>query len=292
MVIATYIILAWLGLGFGSFINALVWRLHEQEIGHRKQGRDKKILSPKSSVLSPKELSIVNGRSVCPNCRHQLAWYDLMPVVSWLWLKGRCRYCQKSVSAQYPAVELALALVFTLSYAFWPEAVAGWQWVIFIAWLAAAVGLLALLIYDARYMLLPNKIIYPTLLVAVAGRLSFLIGSEPHKWHALGDWALGVVVASGLFGALYYASRGRWIGFGDVRLGLVTGTLLATPQKSFLMLFLASVMGMLFALPAVAAGKRTMASKIPFGPFLISATAVAVVWGQDVINWYKRVFLP
>jgi leader peptidase (prepilin peptidase)/N-methyltransferase len=77
------IILAWLGLCAGSFVNALVWRLHEQQKGDKKQKTKAKAAN----------LSIINGRSVCPNCRHQLAWYDLLPVASWLMLKGRCRYC-------------------------------------------------------------------------------------------------------------------------------------------------------------------------------------------------------
>jgi prepilin signal peptidase PulO-like enzyme (type II secretory pathway) len=281
MTIAIFIFLAWFGLGFGSFVNALVWRLHEQgeDKGQRAKGK-------------VENLSIVSGRSVCPNCGHQLGWHDLIPVVSWLWLLGRCRYCKKPISAQYPLVELTLALVFTLSYAFWPTSVTGWQWALFLSWLASAVGLLALLVYDARYMLLPNKIIYPTLLVAVVGRTVYLLGYEPRKAHALALWALSIIVASGLFAAIYYLSQGKLIGFGDVRLGLVSGTLLATPQKSFLMIFLASIIGVLLVLPTVVAGKRNLASKVPFGPFLITATAIAVVWGQNIVDWYKRVFLP
>lgn len=276
-----YIVLVWFGLALGSFVNALIWRLHEQS-------QAKKSKSNKSKA----NLSIINGRSVCPNCRHKLAWYDLIPILSWVFLKGRCRYCKKPIPIQYPLVELALALVFTLSYAFWPVSISGGQWVLFITWLLAAVGLLALLVYDAHWMLLPNKIIYPTLAVAAVGRVVYLIGYEPHRLHALLYWLLGVAVASGLFWILYTVSRGKWIGYGDVRLGLITGTLLATPAKSFLMIFLASVMGVVLIIPALAAGKKTLASKLPYGPFLITATAICVLLGQPIIDWYKRIFLP
>jgi prepilin signal peptidase PulO-like enzyme (type II secretory pathway) len=276
MVVVTYILLAWFGLAFGSFVNALVWRLHEQST--RKKSKKK-------------DLSIINGRSVCPHCRHQLAWYDLLPVVSWLWLRGKCRYCKKPISAQYPAVELALALVFTFSYAFWPADVTGWQWALFAAWLLSAVGLMALLVYDMRWMLLPNKIIYPTLLVATVGRLIYILGAEPRKLHALAFWGLAVVVSSGIFWVLFTISKGKWIGYGDVRLGLITGTLLATPAKSFLMIFIASAMGVIVIIPALALGKKTLASKIPYGPFLITSTAVCVLFGQSIVDWYQRIFL-
>src|SRR5664279_5463431 len=135
---------------------------------------------------------------------------------------------------------------------------------------------MALLVYDARWFLLPNKIIYPTFFVAAAGRLVYLIGYSPNKGHALLMWFLSVAVASGMFWLLYIISNGKWIGFGDVRLGLITGTVLATPAKSFLMIFMGSILGTLFILPAIAVGKKSLTSKLPYGPFLIAATAVVV----------------
>lgn len=266
-----------LGLCLGSFINALVWRLKEN--------------SRKSKVESRK-LSIFTGRSICPKCHHELAWYDLVPVFSWLYLRRRCRYCKIPISIQYPIVELATAAVFVLSYIYWPQQLHGGQLVLFITWLASSVGLMALLVYDLKWMLLPNGIIYPTLLIAVAGKLAYLIGYEPHKLHSTGLWALSVLVASGVFWLLYMVSKGKWIGYGDVRLGLITGTLLQTPLKSLLMIFLASVIGCLAILPLISAGKRQLSAKIPYGPFLITATFVCLLFGDSLIDWYKRVFLP
>jgi len=273
MVVAI-VALAVFGLAFGSFVNALVWRVHEQS---------------KKKKLKSVNLSIVNGRSICPHCKHVLGSSDLVPVFSWLYLRGKCRYCKKPVSKQYPLVEITGALVFALSYVFWPQDLAGaGQWVLFITWLAASVGLLALLVYDARWMLLPNRILYPAFYIATAGRLIYIIGFEHRKLHALIMWAASILVASGIFWILFTVSQGKWIGYGDVRLGLVTGTLLADPAKSFLMIILGSLLGTLFILPALALGKKNLASKLPYGPFLIGATAIVVLFGERILDWYKH----
>src|SRR5579859_6975507 len=183
------------GLAAGSFINALVWRLHEQEKG---QGAQK--------------LSIFHGRSICPHCKRELAVRDLLPVISWLSLKGRCRYCQQSISIQYPVVELTMAVVFVLSYILWPfDLVAAGQKTLFITWLVCSIGLLALLVYDYKWLLLPNRIIYPTLTVALTGRLVHLAFFTDSKGHELLLLFFSLLITSGLFWILFEVSRGRWI---------------------------------------------------------------------------------
>jgi len=274
------IFLTWLGLASGSFANALVWRLREQASSSGTNPR-----------FSAKELSIIKGRSMCPHCGHQLSAGDLVPVLSWLFLSGRCRYCNSSISAQYPIVELSGALVFTLSYVFWPGGVhGGSDWLLLITWLLSAVGLLALLIYDARWTILPNKIIYPTLFIALAGRLLNIVLFSDNKAHHLWLLASSLLVASGVFWLLFMFSKGRWIGYGDVRLGLVIGALLASPTKSFLMIFMASVLGLLFTSPALVRKQKNLASQMPFGPFLISACWLTLLFGDRLINWYTQLF--
>lgn len=266
------VILLWLGLCAGSFVNALVWRIHEQ-----------------SKAKKAVNLSVLTGRSMCPNCRHTLAWYDLIPLLSWLILGGKCRYCKKSISYQYPLVELIAGLVFAGSYLLWPQTVStDGQWLLLTTWLVASVGLLALAIYDLRWMLLPNRIIYPTLLVAVIGRAAYIAFFDNRPAHALGLWALSVLISSGVFYLLYIVSQGKWIGFGDVRLGLITGTLLATPQNSLLMVFLASLIGCLAALPDLLRHKKSLASRLPYGPFLIMATLIVVLYGPSLLDHYRR----
>ncbi len=262
------------GLGLGSFINALIWRVYQQEKAKSKAAKQK--------------LSILRGRSMCVHCKHQLATADLVPILSWLWLKGRCRYCKKPISWQYPVVEIATALIFVGSYILWPVNLdTTGAWLLFITWLVSSVGLMALLVYDLKWMLLPNRIIYPTFFVALIGRLSYIVFFAEGKAHSFWLLVFSLVVSSGVFWLMFQVSRGQWIGFGDVRLGLITGTLLADPAKSAAMIFIASLLGSLVALPGLITGKKTMSSKLPYGPFLIVATAIAMLFGSPIIDWYK-----
>lgn len=263
-----------LGLCLGSFVNALVYRLHEQS---RKSSKSKK-------------LSIVNGRSICVHCGHVLSWRDLIPVLSWTLLRGRCRYCNKPVSWQYPVVELAVAGLFVISYLFWPVIEAPLDsldsYVNFIAWLAVLTGFTALFIYDLRWMLLPNRIIYP-LLASAAVLATYNILSADNVVQASYDTLMSVVIASGVFYLLFLVSNGRWIGGGDVKLGLLIGLMLADPFKAFLMLMAASTLGTLLVLPGLLLKKLKTTSRIPFGPFLMAGALFAMLFGQTLIDWYK-----
>lgn len=280
------VILLVLGLAFGSFVNALIWRLHEQEL--RAKSQELRAKDSQLSAFKNSQLSILSGRSQCIHCGHKLATKDLMPVASWLFLRGRCRYCAKPISKQYPIVELIMPAVFVMSYLLWPQDLSqSGQRLLFSSWLAASVGLLALAVYDLRWMLLPNKLVYPTFVVAAVGRVTYIIGYEPTKWSALLNWAGAVAVASGLFFLIYNLSE-KYIGGGDITLGLVTGTILATPFKAVLLIFLASVLGLLFALPGLISHSKKLTSKIPYGPFLIAATFIVVLFGQAISDWYAR----
>jgi leader peptidase (prepilin peptidase)/N-methyltransferase len=271
------IVLFFVGLCLGSFVNATVWRLHE----HANAKRSKK-------GIKKANLSIVSGRSICPHCKHQLSALDLIPVFSWLFLRGKCRYCHKPIPDS-PLVELTMGIVFAGSYLFWPHTVGlDGQWILLSTWLAASVGLLVLAVYDLRWMILPNRVIYPTLLLSVIGRLGYLTAFEKKPLHALLMWAFSIIISSGVFLALFLYSKGKWIGYGDVRLGLITGTLLGDPQKSLLMIFLASFIGTLLVIPDLLRGKKTMSSKLSYGPLLIAATTIIIIFGDSLLNWYKN----
>lgn len=274
MIIAALLVL---GLCFGSFDNALVWRLHE-------------LSKPKKQrVASDAELSISRGRSMCPDCQHSLAWYDLVPVVSWLSVGGRCRYCHKPIAIQYPLVELATAGLFVLSYMYWPAALQGSQWAVFGLWLALLVGLMALLIYDLRWLLLPNKLVYPLTGLAAAQALIGIVSAASPVKAAL-NTLLAVVVGSGLFYVLFQVSDGKWIGGGDVKLGWIFGLVVASPLSSFLVIFLASLIGSLVAVPLLLTKRLKKTSVIAFGPFLIIATIGVQLFGADLLVWYQRMF--
>lgn len=270
--LAIAICLAALGAAGGSFASAVVWRLHRQLAG----SKDKK-------------LSILNGRSMCPSCKHQLVWYDLVPLISWLVQKGRCRYCQKPISFSYLSLEIMGALTFAASYLWWPaDLSANTARLQLAGWLLVFTGLLALAFYDLRWKLLPSRILYPSAAVAIIVKIANLGLYDSRPLHSVELWAGSIAVASGIFWLLYQLSQGRWIGYGDVRLGLISGTVLASPQKSLLMIFLASILGSLAALPGLLTGKRQLNSQIPYGPFLITATAISVLFGQSLLDWYQR----
>lgn len=269
------VVLVAFGLCLGSFVNALVWRLHEQS----RAGKSAK-----------DELSISKGRSMCPNCRHELAARDLVPLFSWLALKGRCRYCHKAISPQYPLVELTVAILFVASYVWWPVTLHGSQVAVFVLWLVLLTGLVALLVYDLRWLLLPNRLIYP--LSAVAALMALVnVVSADRPLKALLNLVLAVLVGGGIFYLLFQVSHGKWIGGGDVRLGWLLGLVAATPARSLLFIFLASIIGTLVSIPLLAKHKLKRSSTIPFGPFLIIGLVITQLFGAAMLHWYRYRFL-
>jgi len=248
-----------LGVVVGSFLNALVWRIHKRiSIGGKE-------------------------RSQCVHCHHKLAWYDLIPIISWLILAAKCRYCKKPISAQYPLVELANGLLWLVS--FWVLSPTNLiEFIIVVIWLVAASVMLALAVYDIRWMELPDR------LVATFGILAFLVTIFNL---AIGDQSLyeyinpllGLIFIAGLFYFLFQISDGKWIGGGDVKLAVGMGLLLGL-QGSVMALFIASLLGSIFGLSAIAIFKRDRKQLIPFGPFLLIATFLVFLFGEQIFGWY------
>lgn len=256
------VMLIGLGLIFGSFINALVWRLHT--------GKD-----------------WVSGRSECSHCHHVLGPLDLIPVVSWIWLRGKCRYCHKKIDDN-PLVELAVPVLFVLSYYCWPSDLVGTNLLQFVLWLVFLVGFVALAVYDLRWYLLPNKMVFP--LIALAALQVLLVAVLDMNWRIIAGAAGGVLVVSGIFYLLFQVSKGAWIGGGDVKLGIALGMLAGGVIEGFLLLFSASVLGMLVSLPLILQGKANRKTQLPFGPLLIAGLIVVKLFGSTVIGWYAGLF--
>lgn len=248
-----------------------------------------KAQSSKSKTQTKKiaRYSISKGRSMCPHCKHELAAKDLLPVLSWLSLRGKCRYCSQPISRQYPVVELATATLFIASYIFWPTPITATDTLaigLFLAWLVCLVGFMALVVYDLRWMLLPNRIVF--FLYGVAGISVVIKVIQEKSSEPLVGALLGILVGGGIFYALFQISGGRWIGGGDVKLGFVLGALVGTPLQAMLMLFIASSLGCIVSLPLLITGKASRSSHIPFGPFLIVATIIVVLFGASFTDWY------
>lgn len=246
------------GLAMGSFVGALVWRLHTKR-------------------------NFINDRSECEHCHHKLGPLDLIPIVSWLWLRGKCRYCQASISWLNPILEVTVGFLFVVSYLFWPLGFAEWQAIAsFCIWLMYIVLLASLFLYDLRWMLLPDKLVWPLITLGLfdAALRTSLVGSS-YVIHVI----VGVAVLAGSYGLLYMVSKGKWVGFGDVKLGIFMGAVLGGAE-AFLVLLLANVLGFLVVVPGLMSGKLTRKSRVPFGPFLIAAFFITGLFGSAILGWY------
>lgn len=279
-------ILAVFGLLLGSFAGATVWRLRARQLlFDKKQGEavDAKEYVRLKPLATQK---VASDRSRCLNCGYTLRWYDLVPLFSWLSLRGRCRSCRKPIGYFEPLMELGTAALFVVSYLFWPflldDALAIVQFAI---WLLACVGLVILFAYDAKWFLLPDKITWTVVsLGAISVLFSMAQAGEPLGVLLNAAGAVGAL--SGLYLVLYLVSKGQWIGFGDIKLGLGLGLLLGDWQLGLLALFLANVIGCLVVIPFMIAGKVGRTSQVPFGPLLIAGAVIAKLFGFVIVDWF------
>ncbi|HSW75135.1 MAG TPA: prepilin peptidase [Candidatus Saccharimonadales bacterium] len=255
--------LAALGLIFGSFVNALVWRLRNKR-------------------------NWVSERSECVHCHHTLAPRDLIPVLSYIALKGKCRYCGKKID-DTPMPEVAAALLFVGSYIFWPIQIHGLGLFQFVCWLLILIAFTALAVYDLKWFLLPDKIVFPLIGFVILQILAQKVLYH-FAWHDVGAAALGAVVLSGIFYILFVVSDGAWIGGGDVKLAIALGLIASDPLRATLILFFASIIGVLAAIPAMLKTKKALKMQIPFGPFLILATIIVQLFGASIVHWYTGFF--
>jgi prepilin signal peptidase PulO-like enzyme (type II secretory pathway) len=187
-------------------------------------------------------------------------------------------------------VEALTAALFVVSYVFWPYQLSQTAGVVrLVFWLAFVVGFVALFVYDLRWMLLPNRIVYALLGLAAAQVVvvAMLEGDAGVVTGAL----LGLAMVGGLFYALFQVSGGRWIGGGDVKLGAILGLLVGGPAMALLTLFVASTAGSLVSIPLMATGKVKRTSRVPFGPFLLLAGIVVQLFGASIVAWYERTVL-
>lgn len=243
------------GAIIGSFLNAVIFRLRTRE-------------------------SIAHGRSHCMRCRHALGVADLVPVLSWLMLRGRCRYCSEPISPQYVIVEAVTGLAFLVAaLRTWGDA-ASFDAVglatVLLHW-AAIAALVIVFVYDLRYMLILRGVVLPAAVIAALANLWLGV-----PWTSV---AIGVLVGGGFFLLQRVVSKGEWVGGGDVNLGWFMGALLGWPHV-LVALFIAYVSGAAVGV-ALLAGKRAgWRSEIPFGTFLAAATFIAMLWGGDIVSWY------
>ena len=211
------------GLVVGSFLNCVIYRLNTKE-------------------------SFLFSRSHCPKCHHILKWYDLIPILSFIIVKGKCRYCKKKISWQYPLVEIFTGLIF-LSLV-----TCHLSLVTLIYYIVVSSLLIVIFVYDLKHYIIPDKVIYPAIAIA------FL--------YTLGDPALlmkpGLVaafLASAFFLIIVILSRGKWMGVGDIKLAFLMGLVLGFPNI-LVALFFAFLLGAIIGIGLIISGKKTLKSEV------------------------------
>lgn len=284
--IIIYSILIIFGLMFGSFAGATVWRLRARQLVEDKIEGEEYDEDEYEKLLPLTKDSLRTDRSRCLHCEHPLAWYDLVPLVSWLGLGGKCRYCRKKIGSFEPLMEIGVATFFVLSYALWPTPLDDiFTLFAFIVWLISGVMLAILFAYDLKWFLLPDSIVYPLIAASIAVA-AVKVATAPNITMAFIDLAGAVAILSGLHYVLHKVSKGQWMGFGDVKLGLALGLLLADWKLAFIALFAANLIGCLIVIPGMIAGKLSRTSRVPFGPMLIAGMIVAMLWGPMILMAY------
>lgn len=250
-------ICALFGLAVGSFLNVVIYRV-------------------------PRNESIVSPRSRCPSCGVAIKERDNIPVFSWLLLRGRCRNCRAPISPRYLFVELAGGALFA-----GVGARLGFNWDL-PAFLVLLAGLLALACIDLEHLVLPKKVVYPTLVMV--GGLLVLAAAVTGEWHNLLVAAICSISWFVVFFLMNFASP-RVLGFGDVRLALVLGLGLGWLGWRYVILgfFAANLIGAIVGLTLIVMKKMTRDQPIPYGVFLAIGTALAVFTGPEVTSWFSSI---
>lgn len=279
-----FVLFGFLGAIVGSFLNVVIHRV-------------------------PLEKSIVFPNSACPNCKNSIKPYDNIPILSWLILGGKCRNCKEPISARYPAVELLTALVFLLVY---------WQigFTLFLpVGLIFAATMISLIFIDKEHMILPDVITFPLMFFALIVRLIYPIIYQTDFFQdtrvsplasidpGVPAWAVSIIgaiigglVGGGslwLVGELWKRLRGvEAMGFGDVKMMFGVGALLGW-QLTFLTIFLGALTGSVIGIFVMMKDRENgMQAKIPFGIFLGIGAIIALLFGEQIINWYFATFVP
>lgn len=246
------------GLIIGSFLNCLIWRLHEKE-------------------------GLMN-RSYCPKCRKQIAWYDNIPILSFIMLKGKCRHCGKPIAWQYPAVELSTGWLFATAYYLnYGGMIDDKLFIVQLLrdWFIIAV-MIVIFIYDLRWSEILDKVTLPACLAALI--INLALGFS--LWNLL----ISGIIGSSFFLIQFLISHGKWIGGGDIRLGLLMGLALGWPVV-ILAVIISYFIGSIVGVGLILAGKKKWGSEVPLGVFLAVGSIISLFFHAQILNWYLNILI-
>ena len=279
MIIFYSIVLFILGSCIGSFLNVVILRTHEKKT--------------------------LGGRSQCPYCKHELQTLDLVPVISYLVLQGKCRYCSHKLSIQYPLVELLTAVSFTLVFlAFNSDFVSSiWYLVsgiqntkyeilnILFAFFVTSV-FMVVSVYDLRWGLIPDKIILPASITALTYQILLFVLNTRYEILNTALLGLGLTLLTAFCVGLFFlllivVTKGKGMGGGDLKLSVFIALALGFPL-TLIALLLAFLTGALASVILLLSGKKGLKSKIPFGPFLALGAVLSMILGPNLWRAYLQ----
>lgn len=239
-----------LGLVLGSFLNVVIYRL-------------------------PRRESLVRPGSHCPQCGANIRWYDNIPVVSWLVLRGRCRSCAVRISSRYPLVEAITGVAFAL--AMWRFGV---TWSLLVAW-AFIAAMVAIAFIDFDRMIIPDKIVLPGAVIGLVASIAL----QPERW-----WIYLAAAAGAAFFFLLLAVLwpGGGMGYGDVKMALFMGAVLGT--NVLVALFAAFLFGSIVGVYLIVIRKQSRKARVPFGPYLALGAILAILLGETILRNYQNLY--
>ncbi|RME18083.1 MAG: prepilin peptidase [Bdellovibrio sp.] len=246
-----------LGAIFGSYANVLIYRV-------------------------PKGENTVTSRSHCPKCQHLISWYDNIPLLSWLFLGGRCRRCKGKISFRYFIVELLMAILFA---GLWVKI--GWKFTL-LEYLVLAFGLVVVSFIDLDHMILPDRFTLSGIVIGIVG--SFI--NPERSWE---DALLGILFGGGFLWAVAYfyllLRKQEGLGGGDIKLLAWIGAVLGWKPIPFIILS-SSLVGTLVGIFVMLRSKSGLKTIIPFGPYIALGALIYIFWGQEIAEWYLHIFIP
>jgi leader peptidase (prepilin peptidase)/N-methyltransferase len=244
-----YLIFIITGLAVGSFLEVVIYRV-------------------------PRKLSIVRPASFCPNCKKKIAFYDNIPVLSYIILRGRCRYCKSKIPVKSLLVEIITALLFLANYIIFGLSINTAIGIIFCC------ALIAVSFIDIEFKIIPNVIVLPLTVVGLA----LNIASDPSNWWMPLAFSVGAFV----FMLIIHLISPRGMGMGDVKLSLMAGAFLVRNVVSGL--FLGFLLGSLYGLSLIIIKRKKLKQAIPFGPFISLGSIISLFWGNYILKWYISFF--
>lgn len=253
-----------LGASVGSFLSVVIHRINKGKKG------------------------IIFGKSVCPKCRKKLKTIDLVPIFSYLFLKGKCRYCKKKISSEYLSLELLTALIFLAIYFKYPFLIEDFETgtafannellIPFIFHIIYGIFFVGIFFYDLKHKEIPNLFLFPLIAVALLGSLVIGIPGSISMMIAVG-------IALAFFGGQILISGGKWLGEGDLYFGIGMALIFGW-QLLIAALVISYTFGAIVSVFLLLSKKVTAKSKIPFAPFLILGSLITMFFGEEILTWY------